>query len=71
MQWTETITIETPRDSVYQAVRDQHTLMQWSAWPEATGFTCRVDGDGMNLPYPSSSNPWRTDCCGARSSRCT
>ncbi|WP_043440777.1 SRPBCC family protein [Arthrobacter sp. L77] len=48
MQWTETITIEAPRDIVYQAVRDQHTLMRWSAWPEATGFTCRVDGDGMS-----------------------
>lgn len=46
MRWTESILITAPRASVYDAVLDQHTLMDWSAWPEATGFTCRVDGDG-------------------------
>lgn len=48
MKWTESITIEAPQDVVYRAVRDQHILMQWSAWPEATGYSCRVEGDGLN-----------------------
>lgn len=48
MQWTETIITEAPDDDVYQAVRDQHTPMQGSAWPDTTGSTCRVEGDGTS-----------------------
>lgn len=48
MQWIESITIDRPKATVYAAVVDQHVLMQWSAWPEATGFTCRVEGDGTS-----------------------
>lgn len=48
MRWSESIRIAAPSGRVYSAVRDQHTLMTWSAWPEATGFTCRVDGDGLS-----------------------
>lgn len=48
MKWTETIVIDRPQTAVYLAVLDQHTLMQWSAWPAATGFTCAVHGDGTS-----------------------
>lgn len=48
MQWVESIIIERPKAEVYRAVVDQNVLMQWSAWPEATGFTCRVEGDGTS-----------------------
>ena len=48
MKWIEAIDIQAPLDVVHRAVLDQHTLMQWSAWPEATGYTCRVDGDGQS-----------------------
>lgn len=48
MQWVESIIVARPKAEVYAAVVDQRVLMQWSAWPEATGFTCRVDGDGTS-----------------------
>jgi len=48
MKWTESIRIERPKDTVYPAVLDQTTLMEWSAWPAATGFTCQVEGDGTS-----------------------
>ncbi len=47
MRWIESILIERPKSAVYAAVVDQNILMQWSAWPEATGFTCHVEGDGV------------------------
>lgn len=49
MQWTETMTIDAPVDLVRAAVRDQHHVMAWSAWPEATGFTCSVEGDATSV----------------------
>lgn len=49
MQWTETIVVDRPIDVVQGAIADENELMQWSAWPEATGFTCAVDGDGRSL----------------------
>lgn len=48
MQWSESIRIAASSELVYDAVHDQQTLMAWSAWPEATGFTCRVEGDGLS-----------------------
>lgn len=48
MHWIESIDVDAPRDEVYEAVLDQHSLMQWSAWPSATGFTCAVEGDGRS-----------------------
>lgn len=30
-------------------MRDQNVLMEWSAWPEATGYTCAIEGDGRSL----------------------
>ncbi len=47
VSWTETIVIRRPKTEVYPAVHDQNTLMEWSAWPAATGFRCRVEGDGV------------------------
>lgn len=49
MQWTESIVVNRPLGEVLPAVADEHELMQWSAWPEATGYTCRVDGDGVSI----------------------
>lgn len=49
MRWTESIHIDKPVDTVFNAVLDQNVLMQWSAWPEATGYSCRVDGDGRSV----------------------
>lgn len=49
MQWSESIVIGRPREDVHAAVADEHRVMQWSAWPEATGFSCAVDGDGRSL----------------------
>jgi uncharacterized protein YndB with AHSA1/START domain len=49
VRWTESIHVEQPPEQVYEAIRDQHVLMQWSAWPEATGYTCAVEGDGRSV----------------------
>ena len=49
MQWTESIDIDGPRATVNDAIADENTLMQWSAWPAATGYTCAVDGDGRTI----------------------
>lgn len=48
MNWTESIVVDRPLDEVQAAIADEHALMAWSAWPEATGFTCAVDGDGRS-----------------------
>lgn len=44
--WTESIDIDRPAGEVHDAVLDQQVLMTWSAWPQATGYSCAVDGDG-------------------------
>jgi len=49
MQWAESITIDRPRDQVLAAVADEHQVMAWSAWPQATGYTCSVEGDGTSV----------------------
>jgi hypothetical protein len=36
-------------EQVQRAVADEHEVMRWSAWPQATGFTCSVDGDGRSV----------------------
>jgi hypothetical protein len=48
VEWTENIVVDRPLEQVRHAVADDHELMQWSAWPEATGYTCAVDGDGRS-----------------------
>ena len=49
MQWTESIIVDRPAPQVFAAIADEHELMRWSAWPEATGFSCAVDGDGTSI----------------------
>ncbi len=48
MHWTEGINVDRPVPEVRAAVADEHEPMRWSAWPEATGDTCSVDGDGRS-----------------------
>lgn len=48
MRWTESIDVDRPVPQVAAAIADEHELMRWSAWPEATGYTCSVDGDGTS-----------------------
>lgn len=45
VQYVEQINVDASRERVYDAIRQQAQLMQWSAWPEATGSTCSVEGD--------------------------
>lgn len=46
MEWSESIVVDRPLSRVHDAVADENVVMQWSAWPAATGYTCAVDGDG-------------------------
>jgi hypothetical protein len=48
VEWTECIDIDRPIERVRAAVADEHELMRWSAWPQATDFTCAVEGDGRS-----------------------
>lgn len=52
IEWSESVDINRSSEEVLNAVRDPHLLLQWSAWPQATGYTCAVDGDGTS---PGSS----------------
>ena len=49
MKWTESIVVDRPPARVQAAIVDEHQLMAWSAWPEATGYSCAVDGDGCSV----------------------
>ncbi len=49
MHWTESIVVDRPADRVAASIADENELMQWSAWPQATGYTCSVDGDGTSV----------------------
>ncbi|OAN32492.1 SRPBCC family protein [Mycolicibacterium iranicum] len=49
MKWSERITISRPLPEVKQAIVDAEELLAWSAWPEATGYSCRIDGDGRSV----------------------
>ena len=49
MEWSVSIVVDRPLEQVQQAVADEHELMRWSAWPQATGFSCAVEGDGRSL----------------------
>lgn len=49
MRWTESVFVAQTPEAVLEAIRDQHVLMRWSAWPEATGYTCSVEGDGRSV----------------------
>ncbi|MEO0364708.1 MAG: SRPBCC family protein [Pseudomonadota bacterium] len=43
VEYVESETIEAPVASVYDAIRYQFSLMQWSAWPSTTGSACKVE----------------------------
>ena len=49
MEWSESIVVDRPLPQVQAAIADEHQLMAWSAWPEATGYSCAVDGDGRSI----------------------
>lgn len=49
MRWTESIIGDRPPQQVAAFIADENELMPWSAWPEATGYTCSVDGDGTSV----------------------
>jgi hypothetical protein len=49
MTWTLRTDIDAPPTAVQQAIADEHALLAWSAWPEATGFQCAVEGDGTSV----------------------
>ena len=49
MRWTESIIVDRPIGQVAACIADENELMQWSAWPQATGYTCSVDGDGTSV----------------------
>ncbi|MGB3456123.1 MAG: SRPBCC family protein [Litorimonas sp.] len=44
VEYRETLLIDAPREQVYDHIRLQERLMEWSAWPEATRSTCCVEG---------------------------
>lgn len=48
MRWTESVVVERPVAVVQAAIADEHELMAWSAWPAGTGYSCRVDRDGVS-----------------------
>ncbi|MEL6402511.1 MAG: SRPBCC family protein [Cyanobacteria bacterium J06626_4] len=43
VRYSEKIIVNAPVEQVYDNIRWQERLMQWSAWPEATGSTCSVE----------------------------
>lgn len=43
VRYSEKIVVNAPIQQVYDHIRLQEDLMQWSAWPEATGSTCSVE----------------------------
>ena len=49
MHWRESIDVDRPMTVVQAAIADEHRLMQWSAWPAATGYTFTVEGDGASV----------------------
>jgi uncharacterized protein YndB with AHSA1/START domain len=42
VQYIETIVVDAPISKVYDAIRFQEKLMQWSAWPTETKSQCAV-----------------------------
>ncbi|MEL6604065.1 MAG: SRPBCC domain-containing protein [Cyanobacteria bacterium J06614_10] len=43
IRYSEKIVVDAPIQQVYDNIRLQERLMQWSAWPEATGSTCSLE----------------------------
>ncbi|MEM6794142.1 MAG: hypothetical protein AAF725_09170 [Acidobacteriota bacterium] len=45
VEYVEVADMAGSADRVYDAIRFQHDLMKWSAWPPETGADCRVEGE--------------------------
>ena len=45
IEYVESIDIQANASKVYDAIRFQRNLMQWSAWPSETGSECKVAGN--------------------------
>lgn len=43
VRYTETIVVDAPAQVLYDNIRLQTKLMQWSAWPSETGSTCACE----------------------------
>lgn len=43
VRYSERIVVNAPIERVYDNIRLQEKLMQWSAWPAETGSTCTVE----------------------------
>ena len=43
VRYSEKIIVNAPIKQVYDNIRLQEDLMQWAAWPAATGATCSVE----------------------------
>jgi hypothetical protein len=80
MEWTESIDVDRPVEQVHAAIADENELMLWSAWPQATGFRCAVDGDGRSIGssivfrspdgVEQGRSAWRGSSPGASSTGC-
>ena len=49
VSYTETIDIDAPPHEVFDHIRYQTRLMQWSAWPTETGADCALEGTDGEL----------------------
>lgn len=49
IEYVETITIDGKVRDVYDAIRFQERLMEWSAWPPETGSDCALEGTDGEL----------------------
>ncbi|MGZ8802917.1 MAG: SRPBCC family protein [Mycobacterium sp.] len=49
MEWSESIVVDRPAAEVLRAVADESELLLWSAWPQATGYACAIEGDGRTV----------------------
>ncbi len=45
VQYIETIVVNAPASKVYDAIRFQEKLMDWSAWPPETNSLCEVNNE--------------------------
>ncbi|WP_157973105.1 SRPBCC family protein [Blastomonas sp. UPD001] len=45
VEYVETVVIKGRPKDIYDAIRYQRRLMEWSAWPPETGSACRVEGE--------------------------
>lgn len=49
VRYSEKIIVNAPIEQIYDNIRLQERLMQWSAWPEATGSTCSLENADGNV----------------------